>query len=602
NEERARSAGEIHYMFKFRPKYELINKYKSALKVSNIEWTSILNIEVVDGIPERAVRFLEVLTKDYVASTTKNRVDINRNTLKHIDNQISEVVAIINQIESQIKSYREERAILDIKREETEYYRKYISLEENKQKLRLRLSSVDELNEYILSNKDEAFLPPSFYILKDNEFLQSSINKLYEAQTERYKILEKGTEQALPVSDIDKKIANMKSALISYLENDQKYLENELARINEELLEYQRRLESIPQNQRELLNIERKLSVNENMYSFLLQKRAENIISQAGIVAKTEVIEKPRSVGIVGPDKQKTVVYFLSAGFLLALFIALVRNTLFNKIESVEELSTLTDMKVIASIPYSSKAASDYVIVDMDTKGHITECFRSLRTNLNFLTRQKTNNIIMNTSIYPSEGKTFSSLNLATILAKAEKKVLLFDFDLHKPKVHRGLKMELQTGISSFLIGQCGIDDMLNHTEIPNLDVILAGPPPPNASELIVSEKIDELLDYYREKYDYIILDTPPVGVISDGVILMEKVDVCLFVMNVKYASRKGLRYLEELSSQTTLENVAIVLNGVRPRRWRYYYRGYGYGYGGYGYGYGSYGYGYGYTYGNDKS
>ncbi|MEO8066939.1 MAG: CpsD/CapB family tyrosine-protein kinase, partial [Flavobacteriales bacterium] len=210
--------------------------------------------------------------------------------------------------------------------------------------------------------------------------------------------------------------------------------------------------------------------------------------------------------------------------------------------------------------------------------------------------------VVMVTSYRPNEGKTFCSVNLSAILAKAGKKVLLLELDLHKPKVGAGLNMSSAAGISTLMVGKAVIQDVILPTQIENFHVILSGPTPPNASELVLSKHMAELFAYGREHYDYVMIDTPPVGLISDALVMMKLADATLFVVNTRFANKDHLKSAMEVHQANPVHNFGFILNGVKMKKSKYYYNtnyGYGYRYA-YGYGYGS-GYGYGYGYGRKR-
>ncbi|MEY4329680.1 MAG: hypothetical protein RL609_428, partial [Bacteroidota bacterium] len=231
-------------------------------------------------------------------------------------------------------------------------------------------------------------------------------------------------------------------------------------------------------------------------------------------------------------------------------------------------------------------------------RSNISESFRSIRTNLQYLLPKDDKKIMLVSSLHPGEGKTFVSVNLASTFAKAGKRVILLDFDMHKPKIHKVFKRQNISGISSFLVNQKDWRESVIHSEIQNLDIILAGPVPPNASELVLSSKVDDLIAELKDNYDFIIIDTPPLALISDSLVLMNKVQLGLFVMNTQKATKQGVRFLEDTLEQNEISHVTLLLNNIKQNRWRYYYSKYAYKYGyGYVYGYG-YGYGDGYRYG----
>ena len=217
---------------------------------------------------------------------------------------------------------------------------------------------------------------------------------------------------------------------------------------------------------------------------------------------------------------------------------------------------------------------------------------RRLRTNLQYLLAKEGANTILVSSLHPGEGKSFVSSNLATVLAKTGKKVVLVDLDMHKPKIHKNFKLSNQLGLSTYLIGRCSSDEMEQTGPVDTLKIITAGPVPPNASELVMNDRIDPFLEKLRADFDYVILDTPPMLPITDALLLMSKVDTGLLVANTQKATKRGINHLEELLNQNDLSHASLVMNNIQSNRFGKYYAKYAYKYG-YGYGYG-----YGYSYG----
>lgn len=590
---------EINYMFKIQSRSDLVGKYKGTLEVKNLERTSVIEVSVEDELPQRAIAFLDSLSKVYIDYTLRNKIDVNVNTLNFINKQMEDITLIINDIETEIENYKETKSILNLTREEESFYRQLTDQESIKLLSERKLESLEELKNYLLNNTDEKFLPPSFFILLNDNFLKSSVTSLYELQMQRSGSLLRSTEKMLSIHETDQKMEQLRKNILIYMVNTKKFIENEQQRAIEQIAEYEDKIKNIPKTQRQLMNIERKLQINEKLYVFLLEKRAETIIARASIIAETKVIERARSMGIVRPDKNKIFLSLLSYGAGIALIISILRMLFYDRIETLKELTSSTKIPVLGGIPYSKEGDSHYVVVDSDPKAAITEAFRGIRTSLQYLSADKTSKVLLVTSLHSSEGKTFCASNLSTILARANKKTLLIDFDLHKPKVHKSLNIDASKGVSTYAISKTEYEESIIHTNIENLDVIIAGPIPPNASELVLSERIEQLLNKAKNDYQFIVLDTPPLGLISDAIVLMKFTDISIFVLHTKAATKQGLRFIEDVVLKSSPKSSALILNGIKTKRWRYYYGGYGYGYG-YGYLYG-YKYGYGYGYGADN-
>jgi capsular exopolysaccharide synthesis family protein len=219
----------------------------------------------------------------------------------------------------------------------------------------------------------------------------------------------------------------------------------------------------------------------------------------------------------------------------------------------------------------------------------IAESFRNFRTNLQYANIDVNAKAFLVTSFLPGEGKTFTSTNLAAILARSGKKTILLELDLHKPRIYKrfGLPVQ-QTGITTYITGSSKIEEIIQPTIIPNLYCIFSGPIPPNPSEFVLSEKMRELIQYAKDNFDYVIIDTPPAGLLSDSIFLIQYVDASIFVLNTKSSTKKVITFIETLIEENGLKNINLLLNGVKNAGRRYYYAGYGYSYGyGYGYGYG---------------
>lgn len=589
------------YQFVRHSRPWLVNKYKSGMVVENLDYTTILQVTVEDEIPARAKMFLDTLSREYINYTLQSEFDINQNTLNYIDKQLDEVTVILNQFEDELQRYKESRNILDLSREEDRYFNELVRFDNERRKLELMIQSLNDLEDYVVNIGDEKLLPPSFYILEDDVFLRNTLSELYAMQMNRNSMLFDATPENLSVNRLDSTIMLNRGNLLVYVKNSRKAIEAKIRDVQAQMDDYERLIRTVPLSQRDILNIERRLQVNEKLYLFLLEKRANTVIARAGIVPQTKVIELARSIGVVRPDKVKILYAFMVGGIVISLVIVFIRVMFYDRIENADQLKAMVHMPVFGEIIASDKAEENYVVVDSDPKSAITESFRTVRTNLEYLPGpQGTGRVVLVTSYRPNEGKTFCSVNLSAILAKAGKRVMLLELDLHKPKVGKGLNMTSTQGLSNLLVGHVEPAAVVQPTQIENFHVILSGPTPPNASELVLSRHLEELFRYGRQHYDYVIIDTPPVGLITDALVMMKHVDATLFVVNTRFANKDHLTSAMEVIQSNPVRNFGFILNGVRMKKSKYYYNtNYGYGYR-YAYGYGS-GYGYGYGYGRRK-
>ncbi len=562
---------DIEYQVVFHSTGNLVSKFVSSMELEDEAYTSILKVQVTDYIPARAKMFLDTLSEIYIGYTLKKEIDINENTLVYINKQLEEVTNILDSLEINLEKYKANQAILNISREEEEYFKQLAEFEKERRMMVLELESIYSLKDYIITNEQDPLVPPSLYIL-DDEFLKSSISELYGMQISKSSELFGKTETSQSVLMGDKKMEDLRTTILVYLEKNKVAIKSKIGDFDKQINELKELIRDVPKTQRDLLNIERRIQVNEKMYLFLLEKRAATVIARASILPESSILERARGLGVVGPNKSRTIIMATGAGFLLAILLGFIRFVFFNRIESTRELKSITNLPVITGIPVFDDQVKGEVEVSIQPRSAVAEAFRSIRANLPYFSKNKDLKTILVTSLHPGEGKTFVASNLAVILAKAGKKVLLLDFDLHKPKVHKRFDLHNQKGTSSYLIGQAGFEEIVNRDVVENLDVITGGPIPPNASELILNERTKLLINEVRKSYDYVIVDTPPLLLISDSQVLVNYAEMALFVLNSKKAHHDGVRYLEEFIEKLENKNVGLILNNIQIKKWKYYY------------------------------
>jgi capsular exopolysaccharide synthesis family protein len=586
---------ETDYQFTRHQRNALVGMWRSRMTITNHEYTTILQVAVEDERPERAKLFLDTLSKVYIDYTLRSEFDINQNTLNYIERQLDEVTSILEAHEQEMQQFRENKDILNLSKEENLYFEELVRYDQMRRARLLDLRALDDLERYILTTESETepLVPPASFIM-DDVYLSRTLNELYGMQIQRNSMLYSGTGMNPGVTRFDESFNRLRGDLIDYIRNQREAIKGRMSDIEDQIRDYEALLRTVPRNQRDMLNIQRRLQVNEKMYLFLLEKRATTGVARAGIVPQTKVIEKARLLGVVKPDKVKILYTFLLGGLVASMVVVFVRIMFYDRIENADQLKEVTTLPIYGEIIASDKAEENYVVVDSDPKAAITESFRTVRTNLEYVPGPEgVGKVVMLTSYRPNEGKTFCSVNLSAILAKAGKRVLLLELDLHKPKVATGLNMSSPTGLSNVLIGKIPWREAVLPTQFENFFVMLSGPTPPNASELVLSKHLHTMFTEARHEFDYVIVDTPPVGLITDALLMMRHTDATLFVMNTRFANKDHVNNALEALSGSAARNQGFVLNGVRMKKSKYYYNtNYGYGYR-YAYGYG-YGYGYG--------
>ena len=604
NEDNIEGVTSSNYQVVFHSDAYMINHFQSSMEIENLEYTSILELKVTDDIGTRAKVFLDTLAHVFIDYSQRSQLEINENTLINIERQIMEVQKILVNIENELLKYKKDNDIIELSKEEDAYFTQYVVFTEQERELNYKLSSVRLLENYIQTSEDERLLPPAFYILDGDQYLREKVDEFYANQLRLSERSYSVSENHPSVIKMKKELVEMRKDLLTYLTNLKTALESQINDNARLIAKYKSEVQGIPISLQGIDNIKRELDVNNRMYLFLLEKKTNTLIAKAGIIPQVQIVEKAVSMGVIGPEKDKIKRLFFLAGIIVGLFIAFVRKIFFEKIENAQELAEITSLNVVAGIPFVKNLESP-LVVSQNPKAHVTESFRTLRSNISFMgTKQGKGEatVVLISSFFPGEGKTFCSANLATILAKSEKRVLLIDFDMHKPKVHKTFDILNNCGISNYLVGQATREEMTQKNYIPNLDVITCGPVPPNPSELVLKEEIANFLEEVSTEYDYIIIDTPPFGLLNDSIELSVHADVFLGVMNSKFAKKRGVRAIEEILTKRDDISLGLILNGIQQSKIRYYYSKYSYKYSyrySYSQGYG-YGYGYGQAYGDE--
>jgi tyrosine-protein kinase Etk/Wzc len=340
-------------------------------------------------------------------------------------------------------------------------------------------------------------------------------------------------------------------------------------------------------NNIEYMRLQRLFSIDEKYYDLLLAKKTEYEISKAGYVPQSQILENALPLWVVvSPKKSASFALGMIGAISVSLILLLIIYLFYNNLTSIEEIERLSESPaaVLGIVPlYTKEIPASQLIANHNPKSILAESFRSIRTNLQFISADtKGSKIISITSTISGEGKTFVSINLAAIIAYTGKKVIVLDLDMRKPRIHIALGLDNSKGMSTLLIGKYQLNDVIQRTETENLHVITAGPIPPNPSELLISNPMNELLETLKKTYDVVIIDNPPVGLVTDGIAMMQKADYPIYVMRANYSKREFIHFIDRLYFENHLNKLSIILNGVDFKQ-----QPYGYGYYGYGHTYG---------------
>ncbi len=578
------NASEKNYYFKVNSINSLINYYKDEkLKVNPLNKdATIVTLSVQDNIKERAMDFLNKIGEVYINRDVRDKAAVAGLTLKFVDEQLADISKTLGGIEQDLQNFKEEKGTVNLSQESQAYLEKLTTIDADRIKSEMDLSSLDYLYDYVTKNKDLTQLAPSSLGTPD-PLLVNLIADLQRLQTKR-KTLRFGTSDANPaVKEIDEQIAATKNSLIENIQSIRNGVKVGLLGISKELAQSEAQIKKVPRIERELLGIQRNFSVNENIYLYLLQKKAETGIAKATAVSDNKVLdlasvnEKP-----VIPNNKAVAIVALLLVVLVPLFIILLQGFIQNTISSRDDIERLTKIPIIGIVGHMT--TGNRMAVANKPKSSIAEAFRSIRANLMYFGLSEAKKVVLITSNVGGEGKSFSTLNLASVLALQHYKVIIVGMDLRKPQLVADLGVKNDKGVSNYLIGAVSLTEVIQKTPVENLDIISSGPVPPNPAELLAKKETVELLNKLKGMYDFVIIDTPPVGIVSDAMMMMNLADINMFILRENYSRKDYVKTINNLHAQGKVENLCILLNDTGAHRSHGYGYGYGYGYGGYGY------------------
>lgn len=553
--------------------------YQSAISaVVTSRTSSLVVISMTGNNNYKITDFLNTLSNAYLERNLdrKNRIAIN--TVKFIDSQISEVADSLTKAESKLQNFRTSNKVMDIGFQGQQTLERMNLLEGERALLIIQKKYYDYIRDYFIRNTDMSnLIAPSSMNVQD-QMLNQLISQLIVLNSDRNSLLQQGNVKNLRLNNIEVQITNLKNTILENINSNAATTEIALQDINNRVARISAEMSRIPSTERQLLGMERSFKLNDAIYTFLLQKRSEAQIARASNAPDYDVIDPARYTqsNIIFPKKRLS---YLIAGILglLAPFLVVVMKDYLNvKITGKKEVESLTSFPILGHVFNNDTKQS--IVVDETTNSPISESFRSIRTNLQFYGKGKEKQIFLITSSYTGEGKSFVAQNLASVYALFGKKTLIIGFDLRRPKLHIDLNLNNNNGVSTALINLTTISEIIQHTHIKNLDFISSGPIPPNPLELIASENTDILIKELQKLYDYIIIDSPPIGVVSDAYLLMKYSDVNLFIVRQGFTNKEAFSNNINLLLQKNIPHVSIVINDVKARGLMYDY-GYEYTY-----------------------
>lgn len=568
------------FYFKINSQNTLINYLKRSLKAEPLNLNAkTLKLSFSDHEPQKAKDLLMAIDTLYLEFTKKAKNKAVEQKIAFLDEQMGRTSIEIDHYENYFETFTIEHRTTNLDNDLNKTISLLNSLDSQRYKINIRLGELELLSNNLQSINDDILMDmPSTVKQLFTSYLQLTAEK-------EVKLLSYSANTQI-IQNINQKLLIAEQTAYKRAEIYQKNLTKSLLAIDRKIEYMESTFEKLPSMGNAYNKRRRMYSLHEDLYFSLIKNKIDLEIAKAGTVTNF-VILSPASVSSIPIHPKTLIIYgigFIVGLFLSALFMG-IKYILHDKITSQKELEKLLHAPILGLVPKykQEKMENSKLIVTDNPKSSISESLRAIRTNMEFIRSGEENKLISVTSTVSGEGKTFIAVNLGAVFAYAGKKVVVVDLDMRKPKVHLAFSAEkLQKGVSTILIGKDTVDECIQHSELENLDFISAGPTPPNPSELILGDTFDSFLEELKWKYDIIFLDSPPVGLVTDGVLVMQKSDIPIYVVRADYSKVAYLKSVHRLISNNKFKNLSVVFNGVKTSRGDTY--GYGYGYGDNGY------------------
>lgn len=587
------------FFFTINNPENILNTYKNQIKVSILnEAAKTIRINIQGTNPLKITNIANAITDEFKIYDVEKKAESANKVIGFIDNQLEALWDKLYETETKLDNLKKDKNIIENNDSKPlpNIFNRIDVLQDQITKIELEENILFETNKIINENKDIDIykLIALISVSEYQNSIQNIINTLQELLLKKEQFLYDVTPNSGQISSLNYQIEIQKKLL---KESVQSLLNNIKSRKNDltvKLKDFSNSANSMlsPNTSMEYGRLQRLYEVNEKYYNQLIEKKTEYQISKAGYVSQNQILQEAITpTSAISPIPKSIYLSAIFGAIIFCLLLIIIQYVFFNEIRTINDISKYTNAPILGIIPkYEHFIPVSQLLIDKNPKSIIAESLRTIRTNLQFINNDEGPKIISITSTISGEGKTFVTVNLAGIIALSEKKVIVLDLDLRKPKIHHCFSVENRKGVSSILAKNEKIEDCINHSNIAGLDYITAGPIPPNPSELILNKKLDELIAFLKTKYDFIIFDNPPIGIVADGVKTFQLADYPLYIMKSNYSKKAFIQNIENLITESKINKLSIILNSVDMRFATYSSSAtYGYGYGSTAYGYGYY-------------
>lgn len=563
---------------------DVVMSYNNALQVALASKTAtIINLMLQDVSIPRAEDVLNTLIAVYNEEAINDKNQITVSTSDFIADRLIIIEKELGRVDTDIESYKRENQLTDIHSETGMYLQESSQNSQEGLGLENQMALAGYIREYLTDPQKSTDLIPSNTGISDVN-IEGQIDEYNNMLLKRDKLITNSSNKNPVVMDLNNSLSAMKQTIVRAIDNLIVGLDIKIKNIHAREMQNTRRISAVPTQQKYVLSVERQQKIKEELYLYLLNKREENALSQAITESNARIIDV--ATGSNNPIAPKPLLIMIAAvilGFVIPGGVLWLRVVLNTTVWNRKEVEDAVSVPFLGEIPLRDKRDKNAIVVREGSRDSISEAFRIVRTNTDFMrVKSQDMKVMMFTSFNPGAGKTFVSMNLAMSIALTGKKVIIIDLDIRKGTLSSHVS-HANMGITHYLSGKIDqMSDIINQGELhQNLDIIHTGPVPPNPSELLLSERLELLIDELRKSYDYIILDNVPAGIVADAAIVNRVADLTVYILRSGMFDRRQFPDLEKMYRQGRFRNMCLILNGVKYRQGSYGYKyGYGYGYG----------------------
>lgn len=559
-----------------------VGRYISAnlLTTEVSKQVDVINIGINVSNEQKGKDILNTLSAIYNRDAIEQ---INRsamNTANFIDDRLRLISGELSDVEGEVENYKQVNQMTDISSDAKIYLERNNEFDQQRIQVENQLSLIRFVEEFISKGANQYALIPNLGLTDVG--LVAVIQKYNELLMNRERIAGGSSEENPALRNMNQQIVSARRSIQVSIANSRKGLEITKRELDSQNRQAVSKIRDLPRQEREFIEIKRQQQVKESLYLFLLQKREEASLTMAITVPKGRVLNTPDTGEQTGPRSKIIMGIFFLLGLAFPLLIIFLRDLINTTISNRAQVEKLSDVPVLSELGHNT---TGQVIIDHSSNTDSNaELFRLLRTKLQFTLDYPSQKVMMVTSTEPGEGKSYVSLNLAISLSLSGKKVMLMGLDLRKPQLKKHLNLDGEEGMSSILSGHVSdYRSIIQHVAAyPTLDVIPGGVIPPNPNELLMSKRLDDMVEKLRNEYDYIVIDTAPVGAVSDSFLIDRVVDIAIYMCRMDYSDKRNIEFLNHVKADKSLKRPYLVINDVNMQSKYYYHRGYSYGYGNY--------------------